>query len=259
MWRALILVFIVVCLTLVACGSDDDKPSTVDEVGPFDWNHAADAVVVRLDSQLSGEAPAFALNSIPVCTVWGDGRVVWTTRRDDGSEDVLEARITDNTMREFIANIIAQGLYTWEDEIPPSSAAAPVIESITLALTNQTKTVQRYNVWPHDGFGQILSACQQLSAQPVRVLPEAGYISAFAVERDTTSPTWLWPDSAPFTLSDLATSGDSRWLEGNLAVEVWMSARADRGDIQVLDSAGGAYQIAIVVPEVSRDAPPAAE
>lgn len=212
--------------------------------------------MVQIDSQLAGESPAFTLNSLPVCTIWGDGRVVWTTRRDDGSEDVLEARIEDGPLRGFVEDIINRGFYAWEDEIVPASAADPVTQSITLALYDQVKTVKRYNTWPQNGYTRILDACRQLSDRSARVLPQAGYISAYAVERDTMAPTWLWPDDAPFTLEELAASGDSRWLEGDLATQIWLSAREDRGDIQVLDTQGRAYQIAMVVPGVSRDAPP---
>ena len=103
--------------------------------------------------------------------------------------------------------------------------------------------------------------CQQLSDKPVQVLPQAGWISAYPVPRDTQAPSWLWPPDAPFTLDELAKQGESRWLEGSLATEVWRSARQIRGDIQVIEQNGNAFQVAVVVPGYSRDAtaPPATD
>ncbi|MBN2303372.1 MAG: hypothetical protein JXQ72_02770 [Anaerolineae bacterium] len=251
------IVLVMLAFTLAACGGDDNDSSDQDTggtLGLFEWDHAADAVVVRLDSRPNQESPAFLLNSIPPCTVWGDGRVVWVSREAAGEEAVLEARIDDATLRGFVEDIINRGFYDWEDELLPPTSSDPIVETMTISLYDEVHTVRRYTLWPQKAFTQVLAQCQTLSDTPVRVEPKAGWISAYPVPQDNQVPNWDWPLNAPFTLAELAENGEARWLEGDLATLVWRSAREDRGDIQVVERGGEAYQVAIAVPGYSRDA-----
>ncbi|MBI5958871.1 MAG: hypothetical protein HY866_09065, partial [Chloroflexi bacterium] len=227
------------------------------QLGLFDWDRDPDVIVVRLDSQPNQETPAYFLNSIPPCTLWGDGRVVWSTTNATGAEEIIEARVDDDSkIRMFLEDIINRGFYTWEDELIPPSTTNPIIESITIALYDEVHTVRRFSYWPQDGFNKIMDLCRALSDVPVSVLPTAGWISAYAVPYDAAGPGWLWPPSAPVTLQELAENGEARWIEGSLATEAWRSARETRGYAQVLEQNGSAYHIAIVVPGYSRQAPP---
>jgi hypothetical protein len=267
MRRALWLVLVVILgLALAACAGDggddnnDDNAESDGQLGLFDWERSSDVIVVRLDSQASTENPAYMLNRIPSCTLWGDGHLVWVTRTDSGARAVLEARIDDATIRAFVENIISRGFYDWTDELVPPSVSNPVVESITVSLYDETHTVRRHSSWPRDGYRAILRECQNLAEQPVQVEPEAGWVSAYPVERDPQSPGWLWPDDAPFSLKELADSGEARWLTGDLATYIWNSAREPRDDIQVIENISEeeqlAFQVAIVVPGVSRHASP---
>ncbi|MBN1202102.1 MAG: hypothetical protein JXJ20_09625 [Anaerolineae bacterium] len=254
----LLIMFVILSLALAACG-DDDTPSngntsSESQFGLFDWDRDPDTIIVRLDAQPNQENPAFQLNSIPPCTLWGDGRVVWTTRNETGAEEVLEARIDEVTMRTFLEDIINRGFYGWEDELIPPSSVDPMVETITVSLYDEVRTIRRYGVWPQSGFTNILEQCQNLSEAPVRVLPDAGWVSVYEVPRDTLVPSWIWPMNAPFSLRELAENGEARWIEGPLATEIWLNAREGRDNTQVVERDGSAYQIAIVVPTISRDA-----
>lgn len=261
--RRVYLFILILGLVLAACGDEtpaaNESAESGGSLGLFDWERNPDTIIVRLDSLPDQEDPALIANSIPPCTLWGDGRVVWTTRDESGAEVVLEARIDDVTMRSFLEDIISRGFYDWQDELIPPSTTDPVIESITVSLYDEVRTIRRYSTWPQNNFARILANCQTLSDQPVLVQPSAGWISAYPVPRDTLAPSWPWPENAPFSLRELTQNGESRWLEGPLATEVWLSAREDRGDIQVVERDGGAYQVAIAVPGYSRDAAPPPE
>jgi hypothetical protein len=256
----LLILMVVLILALAACKRDKSSPANTgasgSDLGLFDWERDPNTIVVRLDSLSDQESPAFILNSIPPCTLWGDGRVVWTTLNATGAQDVLEARVDEAAVRAFLEAIINRGFYDWQDELVPPSTANPIVQSITVYLYGEVRTVRRFSSWPLDGYVQILESCRALSAQPVLVMPTAGWISAYVVPRDTMAPNWYWPDDAPFTLKELAENGESRWLEGDLATNVWLSTREDRGDIQVIERDGSAYQIAMAVPGYSRDAAP---
>lgn len=255
-----LLVFLVG--TLVACNGDDSSDSNGEgggQIGLFDWDRDANAVVVRLDSVPTYESSAFLLNSVPPCTLWGDGRLVWSVSDSSGGEQILEARLADDAaIRSFLESIIARGFYDWEDELLPP-ANDPVVETVTVSLYSETRTVRRYSVWPQNSFARILEDCRNLSATPVLVMPDAGWISAYEVPEDPAAPIWLWPSDAPFTLSELARNGEARWLEGPLATRVWQSIREDPGNTQIIERNGDTFQVAIVVPGFSRDSVPAPE
>ena len=175
--RRLILLILIVGLALAACGdespAENDNADSGGDLGLFDWERNAATIVARLDSLPDQESAALITNSIPPCTLWGDGRVVWTTRDDSGAEAVLEARIDEVTMRGFLEDIINRGFYDWEDEMIPPSTVDPVIESITISLYDEVRTVRRYSNWPQNSFARILANCQTLSDQPVLVQPTA--------------------------------------------------------------------------------------
>ena len=261
--RRFLWLLVVLALLLTACAGDDDNDSTTDEpagqLGLFDWRRDADSIVVRVDSQLGADDPALMLNNIPPCTLWGDGRLVWTTFNEYGEEVVLEARLDDTQVRQFLEDIIARGFYDWEDELLPPTSFDLVLESITVSLYDEVSTVRRYSNWPQNGYATILETCRTLSATPVMVRPESGWISAYEVPFDNEAPNWTWPPSAPFTLKELAESGEARWLEGSLATQSWQAAREGYGDMQTQERGGTAYHIAIVVPGYSRDALPPPE
>ncbi len=261
MRRSLLIILVMFSFLLAACAGDDksdqsDEQEDTSQFGPFEWDRDPNTIIVRVDIQPDQETPAFMMNSIPPCTVWGDSRVVWTVRDGVGNQQVFEARVSDETMRRFLEDIINRGFYTWEDEIVPSSSVDPQIETITVDLYDEVRTVRRFNTWPQNAYASILESCQQLSDEPTLVQPSGGWVSAWEIPRDYQAPSWYWPTDAVYTLADLTTQG--QWIEGTLATEIWLSTRQERGDIQVIEGEK-AYKVGIIIPGISRDsmAPPA--
>lgn len=219
------------------------------------WDPDPGALVVRLDTHAEHLSPAARLNTLPPCTIWGDGHVVWTSPNPATGEDLLEARVDEATLRGFIESILARGFITWEDDAAPPADENPVIEAITLVIYGDTRTVRRATGWPDNSYNRILDACRHLSDTPVLVMPSAGWVSAYPIPPDPALPGWTWPPGAPFTLRELAESGQARWLEGDLATEIWRHAREFGGVVQVLERGGQVYNLAIVVPGYSREGP----
>ncbi|NDJ76257.1 MAG: hypothetical protein GYB65_08350 [Chloroflexi bacterium] len=275
--RRLLLLLLALCLVLAACGGSSDDSSSDDsdnQIGLFDWERDPDTMIVRLDRHFdSPDDPTLELNNIPPCTVWGDGRVVWVTRGESGEEVVLKARIDESAIRSFLEDIINRGFYEWDKELVTLGTEDPVIESITVSLYDEPRTVERYSYWPQNAYAAILEECQQLGSENARVVepgapgaPETGgWISAYQVnDPDPNAPSnnWEWRD-APFTLYELVENREGRWVEGDLARQVWLSAREDRGDVLIMEyhregdtEVEYAYRLAILVPGISRDALP---
>lgn len=219
------------------------------------WDPDPGALVVRLDSHGEHLSPAVRLNTLPPCTVWGDGRVVWTSPNPATGEDLLEARVDEAALRGFVDSILARGFATWEDDAVSPAEENPVVETITLVIYGDTRIVRRAAGWPDSSYDRILDACRHLSDAPVLVMPSAGWVSVYPITTDSALPSWTWPPGAPFTLRELAASGQARWLEGDLATAIWRSAREAGGAPQVLERGGQGYALAIVAPGYSRDGP----
>ena len=261
--RRLLLIsvnIVLIGVLLTACGGNEPKNDGQgdSQLGLIDWSRDPDTIVVRVDAQSALDDPASTLNNIPPCTLWGDGRVVWASTDEYGSEQILEARLDDVAIRSFLEDIISRGFYSWQDELLPMSSNNPVTQSITVFLYDELRTVRRYTTWPENSYARIVDGCSHLSGTPVLVLPQVGWVSAYAIARDDSAPSWLWPLSAPFALHDLAANGEARWLEGPLASEIWMNVRERSGETQVVERDNSAFRVAIVVPGYSRDtvAPP---
>lgn len=250
---------------LVGCGRasrQDGRSASDPGLDRMEWERDPGTIIARLDVRDRGDTPAGTLNAIPPCTLWGDGRVVWVTRGDSGEEQVLEARATDDAIRFFLEDVINRGFYTWEDELIPASADAGITQSLTLYLYDDLRTVRRSSNWPGNGFEIILEKCQQLSETPVLVLPWGGWVSAYHVERDDRLPHWYWPEDLDFTPAALVANGEARWLRGDLVAEIWGVLRDPVNRAQVIGPDEQAYELALAVPGISRDAaapPPGAD
>ncbi|WP_119069453.1 hypothetical protein [Aggregatilinea lenta] len=247
---------------LAGCGSvRPDDTASDGSLDRMDWDRDPGTIIVRLDARGTSATPAESLNAIPPCTLWGDGRVVWVTSGGSGQEQVLEARATDDTMRVFLQDIINRGFYTWEDELIPAEAGTGVTQTVSIYLYDELHTVQRSSNWPANGFDTILARCEQLSETPVLVLPWAGWVSAYPIERDDRLPHWYWPEDLDFTPADLVANGEARWLHGEPVEEIWGVLRDTVNRVQVIGPDEQAYELALAVPGISRDAaaPPPGE
>lgn len=253
------VLLLILLLVLAACNDNEEEDKNNDsssQPGPMEWERSADTIVLRLDARLKEATPAELDNKIPPCTLWGDGRLVWVNELEEGKQ-VLEARLNDEKIRELVEKVIFSGFYDWQSDYIIPNSANPVIESITLNLYNEERTVARYSTWPVDAYNQILKFCQEISDQPVLFLPEGGWLTAYEVPRFDDIGYWQWPiEEAGFSLSEV--TGNPRWITGDLVKVVWNTTIESPGRIRVLEN-NTAYELVLRVPGISRDAPPRPE
>ena len=258
MYKKISGLFLLMIMGLVACGGGSSESSNQDQRRLFDWDHSPDFVLFRIDV-INENAPEFQiLNGIPPCTIYGNGRVIFTA---DGeiTQEVLEMRISDGEIRSFLEFVIGTGFYSWEDNLLNNSSNR-AFRSISLNLYAEPRTVERYDDWPVDGYNTLLEACRGLSPQRALVFPsEGGWLRAYpADDQDFVTPalTEGWPRLAAFSLEELALSGSPLWVNDPPYITFFWNIAHDGRPIMILEGNSGFY-VSFQVPRVSRSAPPA--
>ncbi|MBZ0310110.1 MAG: hypothetical protein K8I82_28880 [Anaerolineae bacterium] len=251
-----IVLILFVALFAAACGDDSDKKEdneNTSQLGPLEWTRSGDTILMRLDSRPKEAAPQELDNRIPPCTLWGDGRLVWLNELESGKQ-VLEARLSDEKIRELLEKVIFSGFYDWQSDYIIPNAANPYIESMTLNLYNEERTVSRYSGWPVDAFEQLLKTCREISDTPVLFAPEGGWLTAYEVPQIEGIGYWRWStEDAGFSLAEVTSN--PRWITGDLAKAVWSTTIETGSRLGVLED-NVAYELVLRVPGISRDSPP---
>jgi len=268
--QRLLLLCSTILMLLVGCqalGGQPQQPEAgannpITQQGVVRWDSDPLAVIFRAEITGGSESEAFyALNRVPECTVYGDGRVVWTVERDSPVPQVLFAFLTPDQVENFILGLTVEGrIFTFEAgadaQLP--SADAPVIDLITLNVNDSQHQVDSFTPdLPDNYFFDTLTACQSLSTEPTVFEPEAAWIRVQAIEYNNDKPSVFWEtDASGLDLGTLANEQESRWIEGQNVRVIWRQLRQGALDMQFLDD-NGTYQVVLQVPGVTIDAPPA--
>lgn len=257
MTRKLFLPFaIVLLLALSACRGDDKNDNSPQEdtsLRSFDWDRSPDSILLRFDQIPGGETEAYVTNTIPPCTIWGDGRLV-LVNYVAGDAEVLEARLSDTQIRDFVEDVIGYGFYSWEDDLIPASAQSAK-QSIVLNLFSSPKTVESYGGWPNNSFELLLTQCQGLSPDRALVVPDGGWLTAYPITLDPNAIWQEWIRTMPFKIADVAASDTPCWVDGIFSANLWGYTRTISG-VQVTER-DATFEIALQVPSISRSSPPA--
>jgi hypothetical protein len=255
------LVYGLLVVVVAACGGGtQSSPATQEPAGlVINWDRSSETVVVRLDRLIENESKVERLNRLPPCTVYGDGHVVWVNTIPPNGEEILEAYVNEVGFRAFLEFIIRdQKFYSIPDyaadELPPAQDSA--LESITLNVNQTVRTIRNYRVWQGNTYVAILDRCRKLSDTRGLFVPSAGWVTVFEQPRKPSNPENGWPPTAPFKMADAAASGAAIWVQGPALRQLWNAQRQTLGQIIWLEN-NKSYRVAIQVPGISRDAPPA--
>lgn len=229
----------------------------------LDWDRSPEAVVVRLDTTGSTGDPVYDRNTIPFCTLFGDGHLMWVDPFAD-PEQVLEDRLSDQAIRDFLEFVIGSGFYSWDPTngilLPVTQEPdepSPIVERIAITLFGQTVEQTALSNWPREAFATILDRCQHLSSTPTLFVPTGAWLSAVpgAMRSDVPSLPWdMFAQSFP-DLDLTAIPLDSpRWVTGEMARVMWEIVR--EGRMQITRD-GIAYRLIVQVPGLQPAAPAA--
>jgi hypothetical protein len=256
-YRRVLIPLIAMCALLAGCRSADSPPPTaVIGEGMITWTRMPDYVVFR--TEVIGGVSAFAaLGDVPGCTLYGDNRLVWV---DDTTRDaiILEDRISDSAIRDFIARMtVDERLYTYQERQPTLVAAGdpvPVVQRITIAVNDLPHYADDLSGWDVRLFDRVQTACRALGTSPVLVAPQAGWLRTQPAEYDMQYPLVLW-DSTRTGIRLVDYIDAPGWVSGEGAVEMWRHMRA-LGSGALYQDGEQVFRAVMQVPGVTAGSPP---
>ncbi len=256
-----VLSLIVVLVLVAAC-----RPSSQNIEGSFNpdpnlvqWDHSPQAVVFRADV-IGGDDDFHARNAIPNCTIYGDNRVVWVNELGPFHIQVLEDRLTDPTISAFIQHLtVDERIYTYDShlsDLQTETSVNPVVETLKVNVNGLGHSGDSLGGWDSSYFPRIVDACQSLSKSPVLVAPSSGWLVAQSVPFSIAPPIVDWDkDASGLSLAALA-DGSPHWISGAAASQLWDTLHSLPSNL-IFDEGDSYYEVALQVPGITRDAPPA--
>lgn len=257
-WRIALLMALLTAV-LTACGGNSvpENPLITDPNSVIQWQRDALAVVFRADVVGGTRSQTELNNHIPECTIYGDGRIVWTVSTNE--VQVLFDYLPDSLVQEFVSWLtIDQRIFTYEEgyllQLPQS--VTPVYEQLVLEVNGRKHITDGFSGWEDgDYYRTIVNRCQSLAPTPRRFVPTGAWVSAVPADGSRQLPNVYWDgNSAGFGFFELANNGNRMWLEGNLVRVLWTYIIEDITDVQFVDSMG-TYYVSLQVPGVTQDSP----
>lgn len=239
---------------LIACGGDSND-SNNEQRRLFDWDKSADVLLFRID-EIDPTGSEFSIaNTLPPCTIYGNGRLIMTIDTENDME-VLEARLSEDRLRAFIEDVIGLGFYSWEDNLLQDSTD-PVLRSVSLNLYAENRTVERYGEWPAESFERLVEDCRNIAVERARVEPlNGGWLRAVpAPDAEIGSAIRQWPRNAPFSLQEVAISGSPLWVDDPAWANFLWDITLETDLVPVFEGEDSFY-ISFLIPDISRSSPP---
>lgn len=257
MTRKLFVVLPVV-LALVACGGDD-APATPTMPPPPEvelvWERDPAVIIFQADILFQDSPPEILLNHIPSCTLYGDGRLIWTRPADVG-ETVMVAQLDDETIRTFLQEVVNRGFFGFQEQYESEYSYEDVLVStLTAHFGGEHKVVEEFDGGAPFEFGEIYRRCLELSSSGQPFLPEGAWLTV--TPRDDTSPyVTPWPEDAPLTLAEIAAASEPIWAQGDLLVVAWHVVHGSNSYFTAQEGQS-LYFLVLQVPGLTPEAPPA--
>ena len=255
----------VLLFILAACeGGGDASGESFDANSIITWDRSPQTVVFRTEVVGGDNADAFLTrNQIPLCTIYGDNRVVWLNDLGDFKTQVLWDKVTDQQIQDFISYItVAQQVFNYDAgaDLQPPSAVQPVREVITVSVngrTHQTDSMSSTE-WPLDYFEGIVGFCKLVSQAPVLFEPTGAWVSVQSIPYDSVRPLQIWDSSvSTLKLHELATRTEPTWVADNNIPVLWNILRTASPQVMFSDTEGSAFEVVLEVPGIHPNAKPA--
>lgn len=251
----------ILALGLTACGggNNSDIP-VINDTNPIQWDRSPTTIVFRADITGGSTDPFLARSEVPGCTIYGDNHAIWVNELGVNNTQVLEDRLTDEQIRTFVSDLAITHefyKYTAKADTQPIGDVVPVIESLSLFVNGVDHKTDAFGGWDYEYFQRIRLNCQTVSGAPVLYVPAGAWVSAREVPYDSQSPGAPWnAANNGLSLKELAASGERKWITDRNVGVFWEVFRSSPANIQFFED-NKQYQVALEVPNVTRDSPPA--
>ncbi len=243
-----------------ACSNNTAPPQVVSDGSVIQWDRNPSTVVFRSDVTGGSRDEFLTRSEIAACTIYGDNRVVWTNELGPFNTQVLEDRLTDEQIRNFVTFLqVNKEFFRYTDKGAqlPASSAQPTVETLTLSVNGFTYITDAFGGWTLDYYDDVTRACREISLAPVLYEPQEGWVSAKSVPYDSQFPSVFWdPGANGLSLNEVATSGERKWITGRTVQVIWKLLRESPPTIQLVEN-DQQYQIALEIPNVTRNSPQA--
>jgi hypothetical protein len=271
--RFFVLLFFIGALT--ACASEpaavrtdgqpdpnDPLPTPADlgvETRVIEWDRSASTIVFQAD--VVGGAPDLLSerNRVPLCTIYGDNRVVWTNEVSSYHLQVLFDQLPDEPIRLFLETLVVnERLYDFggSEALSVTREVQPVVETLALNINSALHITTAFDGWDAPYFQRILDRCRTLSSAPVLFAPAAAWVTVARVPPDANAPVVLWDAAATgVDLAAIASTGRRQWVDAPIIGSLWQTVRQAPPGLQFVQGDGD-YRVALEVPNVSASRPP---
>ena len=223
------------------------------------WDRSPQTIVFRADI-VGGESDFVARNAVPNCTIYGDNRIVWVNELGPFQIQVLEDRLSDQTISAFAQHLaVDERIYTYQAhlaDIQTQDGVNPVAETVTINVDNVLHQADSFGGWDADWFPRVLSACKSLSQTPVLVAPSSGWLSAQSVPFSTQPPIVTWDATTMGISLSSAADGATHWVSGAGAAALFTTLHSLPSNM-IFEDGNAYYEVALQVPGLTRAAPPA--
>lgn len=252
-------------ILLTACqpASSDPASSQNGNLSPdstlIQWDRSPTSVVFRADV-IGGDDAFSARSAIPLCTVYGDNRVVWINELDGFNIEILHDRVSDDAVRSFVEYLtVNERVYTYDwqfDDILAAAEVAPVAETVSVEVNGLSHRADAFSGWDPEWFRRVLDACKSISATPVLFQPDGGWLLAQVAPYNSQAPIIEWDAAAAGFSLDTVVDGDPRWMTGAPMLTLWDDLRRLPSSLLYLEG-DAYYTVALQIPGITRDSPPA--
>src|SRR5690606_5319485 len=100
-WICAALILLTACQPAASNPASQQNANSPDDSTLIQWDRSPTNVVFRADV-IGGDDDFSARSAIPLCTIYGDNRVVWINELDGFNIEILYDRVSDDAVRSFI-------------------------------------------------------------------------------------------------------------------------------------------------------------
>jgi hypothetical protein len=255
-----LLCLLPVLVIVAACGRAPQQQSgTPLPEGLILWDRSPSSIVFRADV-IGGPEDISRLSEIPLCTIYGDNRIVWVNELDAFHVEVLYDTVRDSAISDFVSYLTVQErIYTFQAlaDLQESGEIAPVVESVTLNVNGQPHTADAFSGWDSDWFSRVVRSCQRIGQAPILYEPSGGWVTVQRSEYNMQAPNVNWDATgSSLSFAEIADSSQPRWIDGTDVVTLWNSLHSLPSSLRFLQD-DLYYRVGLQLPGITRTSPPA--